>query len=334
MKFKFTLLSLICSCFSVFGQVENSIISKMDQLVITELREKLNQAQILAIRNVILDKSLRVMSFNMLFNRFDEHLDLVDRWENRKERVAEYVLYTFPDIIGSQELQSDQLDDLLGKIGHEYDFYGVGDEDGSRLGDIPGIFYKNERLELVDGKTYYFSETPERISAGPFGSKNTFSFCHFKDKATEDEFIVLNTHLAFGNIERRFYEACKLKEFLKANHKLPIILTGDFNTFPFRQELALPFYDGETIVKIIEEGCVKDSSKESLFGHFGPISSTNFCSITKKPFGSEGDPGVILDHIFISEEFATIAHGIDAAKVDGHYPSDHFPVIADVVIKE
>ena len=75
-----------------------------------------------------------------------------------------------------------------------------------------------------------------------------------------------------------------------------------------------------------------DSPKRSFFGHFGPISSTNFCAEKKKPFCSEGEPGIILDHVFVSDGIHVLSHGIDSAKVDGHFPSDHFPVIVDVII--
>ena len=40
--------------------------------------------------------------------------------------------------------------------------------------------------------------------------------------------------------------------------------------------------------------------------------------------------GFILDHIFVSERIDVFTHGIDTAKVNGEFPSDHFPVIADV----
>jgi endonuclease/exonuclease/phosphatase family metal-dependent hydrolase len=334
MKIKLTLLAL-ASCLSLLGDVNHSIIPALDQLIIKDLKGKINEAQILDFVNLPADaERLRIVSFNMLFNLYDVNLEPEDRWENRKNRVAEYIQWAHPDLIGTQELQSDQLDDLLSTIGTEYDFYGIGAADGLREGDIPAIFYRKNRLELIKGETFYFSETPEQISNNPFGGKNTFTFCHFRDRSSGQEFLALNTHLAFNNMERRYYEACKLRDFLLAKRfQLPVVITGDFNTFPFRQELDLPFYDGDKVIHMIEEGLVIDSSKRPIFGHFGPISSTNFSNETKKPFCSVGDPGVILDHIFVSDKIEVLAHGIDGAKVDGHFPSDHLPVIIDILFK-
>lgn len=329
------LFILICSCFSLFGSIKKSIVPSMNFLIIKELNEKVSVDQINDMQSFfqLFDQRIRIMSFNMLLNYSESHLDVVDHWENRKERVISYIQYAHPDVIGSQELQSDQLDDILCAIGDEYHYYGLGTKDGIKEGDIPAIFYCKNRLELVKGQTFYFSETPYKISNGPFGKKNTFTLCQFRDKKTDHQFIILNTHFSFGNVEQRHYEACKLREFLLGNRfELPLLITGDFNTFPFRQELDLPFYDGDKIIGVIEEGGVIDSLKTSLFGHFGPISSTNFCAKEKKPFCSEGDPGIILDHIFVNKRIRVLSHGIDPAKVDGHFPSDHFPVIADIVI--
>jgi endonuclease/exonuclease/phosphatase family metal-dependent hydrolase len=336
MKTKAFLLTLTFSCFSLFGSVEKSIIPFMDQLIIKEFNEKINTSQMNQIEALlpILDQRLRVMSFNMLLNWSESHLEPVDRWETRKSRVIEYVQWAHPDVIGSQELQTDQLDDLLSAISREYDYYGVGADDGVKEGDIPAVFYRKDRLQLIKGETFYFSETPEVISKNPFGGKNTFTFCHFLDKKTGSEFFILNTHLAFGNMNRRHYEACKLRDFLmEKKFQLPVFITGDFNTFSFRQELDLPFFDGDHIVQTIENGGVIDSAKLPIFGHFGPISSTNFCTEKKKPFCSQGEPGIILDHVFVSNGIQVLLHGIDSAKVDGHFPSDHFPVIIDAIVQ-
>jgi endonuclease/exonuclease/phosphatase family metal-dependent hydrolase len=335
MKTKSFFLALTLSCFSIFGSVEKSITPLMDQLILKPIHTKVNSSQIDQMHASVpsLDDRLRVMSFNMLLNWSESHLEPIDRWESRKSRVIEYVLWARPDVIGSQELQADQLDDLLCGIGNAYDYYGVGAKDGTKKGDIPAVFYRKDRLKLVEGRTFYFSETPEEISSTPFGGKNTFTFCHFHDKNTGREFFVINTHLAFGNVNKRNYEACKLRDFLiERELQLPIFITGDFNTFSFRQELDLPYFDGDHIINIIEQGGVLDSSDSPLFGHFGPISSTNYSTEKKKSFCSEGEPGIILDHIFVGNGVRVLSHGIDAAKVDGHYPSDHFPVIIDVLI--
>ena len=336
MKIKGIISIFLLNYAMLFGSVERSIVPHMDALILSDLTGKVNQAQMEAMSEVIpeLENKLRIMSFNMLFNLCEAPLAPENCWINRKVRVPEYIKWSRPDIIGSQELQSDQLDNMLPLIRDEYDvFYGIGID---MVGELPpAIFYRRDRIELVDGSTIRFSDIPEIGVQGSYGDDNNqLVYCHFRDKQTGQEFAVLNTHLSFGGVDKRYVEACKLRNFLLTRENgLPIFITGDFNTFPFRQELDLPFCDGDQVVKTIEEGCVVDGMKVALFGHFGPIASTNFCEKTRQTFASpSGQPGIILDHIFVSEDIAVVAHGIDPATVNHCFPSDHFPVIVDAIV--
>ncbi len=331
-----TIFLLFCS--SLTAHVQNSILPLMDRLFVRNLEGKINEVQKEKIKEVLpyLDERLRVVSFNMLFNvpEAERELEVENRWEKRAPRLVEYLCYAEADIIGSQELQKDQLDYVVSKLGRGYAYYGRGMK-GEEEGDIGAIFYKKDRVRLVEGKTYFFSDTPEKPGPGPFGSCNTFTVCRFIDLKTGKPFLVINTHLAFGNIERRRYEAELLREFVcQLDPAAPLLVTGDFNTFPFRQDLDLPFYDGDEIVAVLEDSPLKDGMTQALLGHFGLIDSSNFCQVQKRPFCSRGTPGVILDHIFVNKHVKVVSHGIDPAKVDGYFTSDHFPVIADVVFGE
>ncbi len=335
-KIKIGIISLLASSSFLFGAVNHSILPFMNQPLSQDLTGKINDAQKDLIHALLTtaEPSLRVMSFNLLFNVPDaeKQLDFANQWPQRAPRVIEYLKWAHPDLMGSQELQRGQLNHILSAIGDDYGFFGEEIQEKMHS-DIPAIFYKKSRLKLLESKTYYFSATPETPSEGPFHCKNTFTYCKFLDLATQKELIALNTHLAFGNLERRYYEACQLKEFLNTlSPGISTLLMGDFNTFPFRQELDLPFYDGDDVLALLEESPMKESMNRAALGHWGPLSSTNFSSETKKPFSSEGTPGVILDHIFVNRYVRVIQHGIDPADVDGYYPSDHFPVIVDVLL--
>lgn len=332
------LLFVLCCTFPLLAEVENSIVPLMDRLVIKELSGKISGEQFTQTMEALGqrdEETLRIVSFNMLFNLpgSEEQLESENRWVNRAPRLSEYLRWVDADIIGSQELQKDQLDAVMAGWEGTYGFYGIGIADGREEGDITAIFYRKERLELLEGRTFYFSETPCQVSYGPFGAKNTFTVCLFRDLHTGQVLKVVNTHLAFRNPERRSYEAKQLRDYLRqAGGRFPLIVMGDFNTFPFRQELDTPFYDGERIVALIEESGVEESARKAILGHFGPISSTNFCAEEKKAFCSLGTPGVILDHIFVSDRVKIFSHGIDPATVNGYWPSDHFPVIVECVL--
>jgi endonuclease/exonuclease/phosphatase family metal-dependent hydrolase len=142
--------------------------------------------------------------------------------------------------------------------------------------------------------------------------------------------IVINTKLSWGitwkAMKKRLSEVIKLNAFINLLSTCePILLLGDFNT--------LYFLDGKSIVKALTENNLKDSENLSIFRHFGPYCSINNSNILLTPFIGPELKGVILDRIFVNEYFCVLAHAIDIAKVNGEFPSDHFPVIADILFR-
>lgn len=100
----------------------------------------------------------------------------------------------------------------------------------------------------------------------------------------------------------------------------PVIVTGDFNG---RVDDA-PYHllisgDGKA------PGLV-DTLGLSKTGHYGSTQSFN-------GFNIELDPGNTIDFIFVRNVKSVLRHGIIAENWDGKFASDHYPVIAEVVVK-
>ncbi|MBT3393582.1 MAG: hypothetical protein HN411_00535 [Waddliaceae bacterium] len=299
---------------------------------------KLTRTQLDEINRMIIhkDEKLRVITYNMLFNICEDTLDKAHHWKKRYHRVAKIVDVINPDIIGSQEIFQGQADDLMALIGDTYAFYGRDSHDGLNEGMVNGVFYKKSRYDLLEGKVIFISKTPDIPSRDPYDQMQFLTVCKFRDIKTKKILVIINTHLAFYSTDSREYSAHFISDFIESfPHEEPIILTGDFNSFPFRPDIeSLPFYDGDLIDRIITRKTMKDAMKVAKFGHVGPIST--FTSEEKDktviPFRGIGTPGVILDHIYINNKVEVIAHAVEPAKVGGHFPSDHMPVIADVYI--
>ncbi|MFZ0565840.1 MAG: endonuclease/exonuclease/phosphatase family protein [Chlamydiales bacterium] len=333
------ILLLFCFfTFSLFGEVNDSIIPLMDQMCIKDLIGKVNDQQRRAIEDIFKsnDETLRIMSFNMLFNypAIESRLDPENRWELRKSRLIEYLRWADADIIGSQELLKGQIDEVMSVIGNTYCYYGnIESEEEKEEKEITAIFYRKNRLKLLEGKTYYYSNIPCEVSQNHYSRKNSVTFCRFQDLRNGKQLAICNTHLTFRCAEERYYEGCSLRQLINIlNNSIPLFVVGDFNTFPFRQQLDLPFFDGDGIESLIKGNSLEDSRYRAIFGHFGPIATTNYCSEKQKTFCGEGQPGVILDHIFVNSRVKVVTHGIDPARVNGLFPSDHFPVIVDVLL--
>ena len=102
---------------------------------------------------------LRVATFNI---RYDSAADATtgDSWEERKGAVAELILSHDFDIVGTQEGDKRQIADLL-ELMPDYDC--IGHPYGGGSGDLhtATIFYKRDRLELLDEGTFWYSPTPK-----------------------------------------------------------------------------------------------------------------------------------------------------------------------------
>ncbi len=262
------------------------------------------------------DEKIRLVTYNMLFNLYDHNLDEENRWPNRLPRIVELINEMQPDIISTQELYPTQVQDLVSLVGDDFSFFpGPKDKDGESY----GIFYRTDRFELLSSKINY-----------------PLTIVQLKDLKTDKIIHIFNTHMPFSDIEKRESHAHKIYQIIEPIAKeTAVIFTGDLNTFPGRLDLAgLPFYDGDYIHRILSKGSLKNSHERSLLGHFGPISTfTNNNSTTStKPFQGTGTPGIILDYIYVSEKVTVLTHAVELGTVEGHFPSDHMPVLIDFLI--
>lgn len=312
-------LSLLISTTSFAGEVKNSIISVMESFEMIENlpSKKFTQNQFNEIDNALAKKNekIRLVTYNMLFNLYDHDLEEDNRWPNRLPRIVELIAEMKPDIINTQELYPTQVEDIVALIEEEFSFFpGQKDEDGESY----GIFYRADRFELLSSQIDY-----------------PLSMVQLKDLKTDKIIHVFNTHMPLSNIEKRESNARKIVEIIEPfAEKTGVIFTGDLNTFPERLDLTkLPFYDGDYIHRILSKGALKNSHEKSLLGHFGPISTFTNSSTDTKPFQGTGTPGIILDYIYISDKITVLTHAVEPGTVDGHFPSDHMPVLIDFLVE-
>jgi endonuclease/exonuclease/phosphatase family metal-dependent hydrolase len=319
-RFFFTFF--VCCSFSL-QSVENSVIpliEKFEQLEnLPTKRYSDNQYREISHALSQIDNKVRVVSFNILFKAYDKDLDPVNRWEQRFPRLIEVLKEMKPDIIGIQELYKDQMKDLNPYFKKNFILFAKPCVDG----ELNGILYKKNRFELVKSKVWYMSKTPR------LPDSETLTMVQLKDLKTGQIFAVFNVHLSFSDQNKRDFQArFMVKHITPIAEQMPVILTGDMNTFANRLDLeGLPFHDGDHIQRILTDSPLKDAKDVSLLGHLGPIATTNFND--GAAFKGLGTPGVFLDHIFVSKGINVIIHAVQPGTVGGYFPSDHFPIIMD-----
>jgi len=245
----------------------------------------------------------RVMTYNI---RYDNPGDGVNQWKQRKQKVFDLLKKYDPDVLGVQEALEHQLTEIVNTGGYSYT--GVGRDDGKTQGEFSAIIYKKEKFDLIDGNTFWLSETPQVPGSKSWDAAITRigSWAIFRDKVSGRKFLVLNTHFDHIGKEARKNSADILKQ--KASElalEIPVIITGDLNCTRGEEPFAI-LTNGE-IIELID-----------------PASSPQgtFCS-----FEVNGIECRAIDYILVSNEWRADQYKVIDDNDGKYYPSDHLPVM-------
>lgn len=170
------------------------------------------------------------MTFNI---RGAYHPDGVNAWENRAALNVATIRRCSPALIGFQELQDGnlkayeaELPEYERALGPRYENRGPHAHNA--------IFWDRSRLELVRAGGFWLSETPERFSKS-WGTRQVRSVNWVLLRLLPDSagLLHLNTHLDHVSEAARGEGARLVVRWLeRAEIKVPVVLTGDFNCEP------------------------------------------------------------------------------------------------------
>jgi endonuclease/exonuclease/phosphatase family metal-dependent hydrolase len=259
-------------------------------------------------------ENIKVMTYNIRCG-FCEDSSNVNNWSKRKYLVAYLIKNHNPDLIGLQEAEMFQVNELIEML-DEYDWYGVSREDGKEGGESTAILYRTKRFLLEQKQTLWLSETPGLISKGWDAMfKRTVTIIKLKDLMSLKELYYLNTHLDHvGENARTESSKLLLNEIGKLSTDYPVILTGDFN--------CTSTAEGYKIITSKLSDSKYSSKTESIGGN-----------ITFNGFGNDIKPDNKIDFIFVNDKVEVLNHIIDTTTFNGLYPSDHYPVITEILLK-
>lgn len=282
-----------------------------------------------------LSAQMLVGSYNIRYKNSGDSIN-GDLWPKRCQVMCDQVNFMSPDIFGAQEVLHGQLIDMLACL-NGYDYIGVGRDDGAAAGEYAAIFYRTDRLRLLDYGNFWLSESPDTPGLGwDAACVRICTWGRFAGQTATDNdaFYFFNTHMDHvGVIARR--EAAKLivSKIREIAQGAPVILTGDFNVDQ----------NDEIYVIFTESGLLKDSylATRQRFAENGTFNSFNPDLYTESR----------IDHIFISPETDVYSYGVltdgywqpnieSSDTIKGHdapqqinfskytrrLPSDHYPV--------
>lgn len=255
------------------------------------------------------NQEIKSMTFNIRYGSAD---DGSNSWQFRKNYVFETVRNNSPEILGVQEALKFQIDELLENL-PEYNFVGVGRDDGIEKGEFSAILFNKQRFIVDSSGTFWFSDTPKIPGSKTWGNNFTriCSWAVLFDKFFQKKLLVCNLHLDHESQISREKSSVQLVKFTKDFvGRIPVLVMGDFNCG----------YNNETIKTLLNNGFIDTYRK------------LNEVSPNEGTFnGFEGtDTGEKIDFIFSNRFFETKSATIVKKSFSGMYPSDHFPVTAKV----
>ena len=256
-----------------------------------------------------------LMSFNIRMSAMADY-DGINAWGNRKKAVVRMIKDVNPDVMGVQEMLPDQQQ-YLRKALKAYEMVGVGREDGKAEGECMGVFYKKNRFERKEYKTYWLSPTPDEPTFGwDAACKRTVTFVHLVDKRSCKDFYYFNTHLDhMGQVARR-QSILLLSKLIKkevSDTTAVVILGGDMNSSiydPIFSPILAPKGDGQSSAKMYSvRDYAPESCNETTYNGYGKETAKQIDYI-------------LTNKLDAARSFKTIKKDYGVP-----YVSDHYPVI-------
>jgi endonuclease/exonuclease/phosphatase family metal-dependent hydrolase len=260
---------------------------------------------------------LRVMTYNL---RYKNNSDPSPHtWEERRPTIRQVINNEKPDIFGTQEAIYEQIKGLDEDL-PQYEWIGEGREGGSK-GEFMAVFYDKNKFSPIEYDHFWLSDTPDVIGSTSWGNTipRMVTWVKFLDKKSGQPFYFVNTHFDHRSQEAREKSAAliveKIKEF---NPELPILVTGDFNANPGTKPHQL----------LTAEGAFADlwnTAETRVNEDLGTFNGFN------NPTG--GGPNNRIDWILSKGNVTAKTIEIVDFQKNGQFPSDHYPVIADVTLQ-
>jgi len=220
------------------------------------------------------------------------------------------------EIFGTQEGLRFQLDDLKTMM-PEFSFYGIGRDDGMSKGEHSAIFYQHDRFAVLDKGDFWLSPTPEKPGPGWDANLNRIcSWLKLKDKKSGKTFYVFNAHYDHQGVKARVESSKLIVEKIKnIAGDGECIFMGDLNGG----------WESEWYLTLDRSVVMKDSRHIAtmVYQPNGSFNGFRFDDVRKD----------VIDHIFITKKFKAGRWAVLTDTYNGKFPSDHFPVMVELMIQ-
>ncbi|KAK7203392.1 plasminogen-binding protein pgbB [Myxozyma melibiosi] len=275
------------------------------------------------------------------FTNYTEHA-----WSDRRIGVSNEMLFNKPDVICVQEALHRQVEDLLDLLpGFEY--IGVGRDDGNQSGEYEAIFYRTEKIKVLDWSTFWLSDDPFEPSKYPgAGSYRSATVGHLRTKS-KSEFTAICTHWDDKSDEQRQLAGSMIRyrgAYEAETTGNPVFAFGDFNSpstggdsggykiitgesdMLTMNETFVETYNSSISDTFVFKDFLHETDAQFRMGHFATC--TGFTEVD-----TQGSTRVDFQLGGSNGGWSTTAFKVMNEFYDtGYHLSDHRPVISDVIV--
>jgi endonuclease/exonuclease/phosphatase family metal-dependent hydrolase len=253
--------------------------------------------------------AIRVLTWNILHGTDTGMPWKQFGWPVRKKPIQLALASTQPDILCVQEALEEQSR-YLGEILPGCRRVGVGRDDGRAGGEQCSIFFDEARFEELAGGTFWLEEPTDRPAADTrLGPKRICTWVRLRDRQSGRSFRVYNTHQYLSESARVSAARLILAEIETGDPSEAVLVAGDFNAPP------------ETRDRRLFEAVGLNSTAQ-LAGAPTGSATYQFYGIRLRR----------LDDILVNRGWRVAKHYVLDLKPENTYPSDHFGVMADLLL--
>jgi endonuclease/exonuclease/phosphatase family metal-dependent hydrolase len=240
-------------------------------------------------------------------------------WARRRDAVASMIRFHNPDVVGVQEALPGMLADLDARLAG-YDW--IGTARNAEADEHCALFYDADRLAPDEHDTFWLSERPTVPGSKSWGAAypRVATWLALPRPGEAPPLYVFNTHFDHESAAARRESARVLrKQIDRIAGTAPTALVGDLNAAPD----SAPY---RRLTNDTAPHPLRDALHETALPHHGPVETFNGFENTVQPNGR-------IDYIFVRGPLAVRRHGTLTDRWDGHFPSDHCPVLAELVLR-
>ncbi len=258
---------------------------------------------------------LTVMSFNIRYGTDGKGRN---SWGKRRETVANAIKQQHPAVVGLQECIDFQAEYLVEAL-PEYQWIGMGREaDGGH--EMTAVLYRKKVLSPVETSNFWLSETPDVPGSRSWDSayERMATQVRFMHRKTGAIFHFVNTHLDSRGKQARVEGAKLIVQRVESIPAIvPVIVTGDYNALAEKSE---PW-------RVFEEAGFLDSWVIAR-KRVGPEITISRFRAPKK------DSIARIDWVLVRGPVTVQRCETSVYNDDGRYPSDHFPIVAELTLTD